>query len=333
MQKPPKPRAAVIGAGMAGLTCAAGLKRNGIDVTVFDKGRAAGGRLATRRVEGAVFDHGAQYVTAKGLPFADFLKAEQEAGRAAVWEPRLTAPASKDRRDWLAGRGGMRRLVESTASQLTVHREMEIAALQAASGGWSLVTKAGATQGPFAAVIVTAPAPQTAALLAPHFADVARIRDTVMAPCWAVMLRFERQTPGVPDVFRNAGPIAWAARQSSKPGSGLDAGETWVVHASPAWSRDHLEDTADRVLDALQPAFTALDACFRSATPTYVAAHRWRYALVENAVGLPYLAAEERGLFAAGDWCLGPRVEAAFESGRLAGDAVVASLSRLDRAA
>lgn len=41
------PTIAIIGAGMAGLTCARGLADAGLHPVVFDKGRGIGGRLAT----------------------------------------------------------------------------------------------------------------------------------------------------------------------------------------------------------------------------------------------------------------------------------------------
>ena len=60
----------IIGAGMAGLTCARRLTYAGMDVRILDKGRGIGGRLATRRTDtGLTFDHGAQYVTARGPGF------------------------------------------------------------------------------------------------------------------------------------------------------------------------------------------------------------------------------------------------------------------------
>ena len=57
-------RVAIVGAGIAGLSCALRLQGGDHHVTLFDKGRGAGGRMSTRRVETpagtAAFDHGAQ---------------------------------------------------------------------------------------------------------------------------------------------------------------------------------------------------------------------------------------------------------------------------------
>ena len=59
----------VVGAGLSGLSAARELSSRGHDVTVFDKGRGVGGRLATRRAGSAVFDHGAQFFTARSDEF------------------------------------------------------------------------------------------------------------------------------------------------------------------------------------------------------------------------------------------------------------------------
>lgn len=48
----------VIGAGLAGLWIAHALEAGGTDYLVLDKGRTPGGRMATRRFEGGLFDHG-----------------------------------------------------------------------------------------------------------------------------------------------------------------------------------------------------------------------------------------------------------------------------------
>ncbi|HMQ53993.1 MAG TPA: FAD-dependent oxidoreductase, partial [Anaerolineae bacterium] len=50
----------VVGAGLSGLMAANLLKAYGFKVTVLDKGRSVGGRLATRRIGPGRADHGAQ---------------------------------------------------------------------------------------------------------------------------------------------------------------------------------------------------------------------------------------------------------------------------------
>ena len=52
--------------------------------------------------------------------------------------------------------------------------------------------------------------------------------------------------------------------------------------------------------------------------PVHGGVHRWRYALVEKPLGESYIWDATLRLGACGDWCLGPRIEAAFNSGEAA---------------
>ena len=54
-----KPKIAVFGAGIAGLSCAYFLKNDGYDVTVYEKRPEVGGRFATFETEGVYINKGA----------------------------------------------------------------------------------------------------------------------------------------------------------------------------------------------------------------------------------------------------------------------------------
>ena len=85
-----KQTVAVIGAGMTGITCARALYVAGYDVTVFEKSRGLGGRMATRRVgKTLTIDHGAQFITARSDAFKSFMQRACKAGTAEIWQPRL----------------------------------------------------------------------------------------------------------------------------------------------------------------------------------------------------------------------------------------------------
>ena len=135
------------------------------------------------------------------------------------------------------------------------------------------------------------------------------------APCWTWLAVFAARLD-LPDLLRpETGPIGWAARNNAKPGR--DAQEAWVVQASPAWSRTHLEDKAGDVAAALRAALGA-------PPPLTEVTHRWRYSLVERALGRTCLWDGAAGLGLAGDYCLEGRVEAAFLSGQALAQAMTA---------
>jgi predicted NAD/FAD-dependent oxidoreductase len=100
-------------------------------------------------------------------------------------------------------------------------------------------------------------------------------------------------------------------RDGSKPGR--PGGECWVLHAGPGWSREHLEQDKSFVPAPLLDVFAQVTGVL--AKPVHTVAHRWRYALPEEPLTLPYLHDEALGIAACGDWCGGPRVEGAWLSG------------------
>ena len=299
---------AIIGAGMAGLACADRLSADGHSVTLFDKGRGAGGRMSTRRLQTSLgevtFDHGAQYFTARDPAFRRLVGEWGDLGIAALWPPAGT--------DAWVGVPGMNAIVKQMATSHPVAWGHLASGMLRKTGGWWLMGEAGET-GPFDAVVLAIPAEQAAAMLALH--DFAMTRIALMArsqPCWTGMFVFDRPLEGLPAVIRNLGDIAWATRNCAKPGR--PEPETWVVQASAAWSSARLQDPPGPVSALL---FAALSEAAGTPIPQPVAstAHRWRYALSAG-TGDGALWNRDLRLGVCGDWLLGPRVECAWLSGR-----------------
>ena len=147
-----------------------------------------------------------------------------------------------------------------------------------------------------------------------------------MAPCWAAMLAFQRRLKMASFHLQpKAGNIAWIADDTSKPGRPTGF-FTYVIHATPEWSRANIEAMQSEVCDHLLSAMT--DICGPVPPPSYIVAHRWRYALVEKAVGTPSVWDPEARIGACGDWCIGPRIEDAFTSGQALARQIIEDLGR-----
>ena len=327
MPSSPAPHVAVIGAGMAGVSCAAQLQQRGVAVTLFEKSRGLGGRLATRRSEaGVAFDHGAQYITAHAPAFAQQLERLREAGSAAVWQPRRDATRAAAH-PWQVGTPGMSALLKPLAATLDLRTQHSIDVLRHAGDGWQLCRDGITLAERYAAVVSTAPAPQSRALLAIEPALQQPLDEVRMAPCWALMLCLREPLPVDFDAQRHdRGAIAWLARQASRPGHAT-AAQAWVVHASPEWSLEHLELSADAAALALQRELAQALGMPLPAV-SFAQAHRWRYALTTRALGQSFLASADGSLLTGGDWCLGPRVECAWQSGVAMAEALAQRLPR-----
>ena len=307
-------RIAIVGAGMAGMSCGQRLSRLGHEVRLFDKGRGPGGRMATRRMEDGGttlhFDHGAQYFTARDPRFVEQVAHWEASGVAARW-----AAAGDDA--WV-GTPAMNAPLKAMAGELGVQFGTRIEQLVRDGEGWQIDGE-GAPDARFDAVLVAVPAEQAGPLLQPHAPAMARLADqTASDPCWTLMAGFEAPLALVQDTLRQRGPIGWAARNNAKPGRASE--ECWVVQASPEWSRAHLEDNAETVAAALLAELAEANG---GPLPRQLGAtaHRWRFARSGTAGEEALWDAEQR-IGVCGDWLIGPRVEAAYMSGLLLAEAV-----------
>lgn len=316
---------AVVGAGLAGLACARALFGAQRPVTVFEKSRRLGGRLATRRIGRMAFDPGAQYVVARETPLQDYVDLACTTGYAESWVP--VAPGLKRLEPWIVGKPGMGAFVQPLAAGLDIRRAVRVTACSYSAGEWWLKTEAGDDLGAYAALVLAVPAPQAFELVRDindGFGIAGRLGTVRMAPCWSVMAGFPDRFDTPADVhIDSVGPLAWAARDVSKPGR-RSPHDCWVLHASSAWTREHLEDAPAAAAEKLLAEF----ARWSGPVPhgAYVAAHLWRHARVDRPLGEPCLWDASMHLGLCGDWCLDARAEAAWISGAALAQRVLASL-------
>ena len=313
-------RVAVIGAGLAGLVVARRLQ-SVAHVTVFEKSRAAGGRMATRYAGDYEFDHGAQFFTARTERFRSLLQPLIDDGAVADWQARFAEFDSRTMtalRSWggnyphYVGAPRMNRIGKLLSADLNIAFETAIVAIARENHGWTLTDSGGSRSGPFDWVVLTAPAPQTAALARdfPELVDYCGQRR--MLGCCALMLGFAKPVdlPWDAAIVRNA-DISWMSVNSSKPGRKPPL--TLVVHSTNAWADAHMDDDSNGVLGhMLDQAALVTGKDLHKAEHRQV--HRWRYANSDKQPEPQFFINEADRLAACGDWCVRGRIEAAFTS-------------------
>lgn len=312
---------AIVGTGIAGLSAAQALQAAGQSLQLFDKSRGLGGRMCSKRSEAGHLDLGAQYFTSRDRRFSETVRQWQAQGWVAEWLPNLyqardsrLSPSADEQLRWV-GTPRMSAIAQGLLGELPITLSCRITEVFRGEEFWTLVDATGASHGPFSQVIIALPAPQASALLAsaPKLAAVAA--SVAMEPTWAVALGFATPLETTVDAcFVQYDALDWLARHNSKPGrdDGLD---TWVLHATSAWSRQHLDLPREQVIEQLHGAFAELIDCVVPA-PQFTLAHRWLYARPSQAHEWGALAEAHLGLYACGDWCLSGRVEGAWLSGQ-----------------
>ena len=316
----------VIGAGIAGLSCARRLSRQGFRVTVLEKSRGPGGRVSTRRHQDLHFDHGAQYFTVRSDSLNRLASGWLGSGKIQRWDPRFppeSQPQTNQKECALyVGVPKMSVLGRNLAEGLDVSYGTYVSAASLSySGKWRIQIEGSDSKLRSDLLIVAVPAPQ-ALRIVPELRQFSAIPKIQMAPCWAAM--FSPAAPIGAD-FEAAAPsdsiLSWVAKNSSKPGRG--PAECWVIHASPEFSAERLEDSPEQVAHQLVQEFARLFG-IRSLKSSFLTAHRWRYARPMATVGQPFLYDNELRLGACGDWCIEARVEGAFLSGEALAGAISA---------
>jgi hypothetical protein len=208
----------VVGAGAAGLLAARTLADHGLEVTVVDKARGAGGRLATRRLgDGSSFDHGAALFDPVTASFRRRLATWEEDGLVE----RLENAAAGGRED--GGRafrvcGPATSLAKHLARGLDVRLGAKAVSLARDVDGLVLALEDGtALRG--AAAILTPPVPQALDLLArgglagrlPEELRAA-LAAVVYNPGLVLLLRLDRRVAAIPPAgllaLRDGGPVA-----------------------------------------------------------------------------------------------------------------------------
>jgi len=311
---------------------------------VVDKGRRPGGRATSRHDGADVFDHGAQFFTARSEWLLRHVTSWEADGIVARWSPRLVQTRGARARKaapWWVGTPSMGALAAHLASGLDIKQGIKVTSLSRTDNGeWSVLATGpdGNAASPlFAdALVVTLPAAQSAPLLGAVDSESASVAALAkQTPCWAVMLTARGMGDLGGDVFEDGqGPIAWASREGSKPrraGGELDQEsevreERWLLHASAEWSEAHLDASPEAVARALTQAFLLqLDALARVEV-LRVRAHLWRYAQGHLPEARGALFDARTLLAVCGDWVNGSRVEGALTSGVAAAGRLLGAL-------
>ena len=321
------PKIAIIGAGIAGLSCANHLAEKDITATVFEKSKGVGGRTSTRRVDPNLsFDHGAQYFTVRNPILQSFVNTWENWGVVSEWKGRIVKLNNKEITGTeiiprYVGTPGMTAMAADLAKNLDIKRETKIIEVEHSSSQWILRDETGVAYNGFNHLIVALPAPQTAELLANH--AIGKIASsTPMAPCWAVLVGFEKKLDVPWDgAFIHDSALSWVARNSSKPGRDATK-DCWVLHANAEWSAKHLEDSPESVIRLLLESFTNASGENLPAQ-IYKTAHRWRYSIGGSFINPRDLHDESIGLTICGDWVNGGRFEGAFLSGITAAESIL----------
>lgn len=283
----------IVGAGIAGLSCARTLRRARpeLRIIVVDKARGVGGRCATRRFDGQPVDHALSFLHGSDPGFVDALRATPGSvewptrvlGGGAPCLPRAFEPGERR----FAFAAGLTTFAKGLAVGIEVVTSARIVRCEpgrlVAEDGRSFVAPT---------IIVTAPLPQAKLLLedlsrgeAACAGDgdtldraIERLGALTSTSCLTAIAGYSREGIAPPwDILYPRGDqvIARIVHDSSKrPAPRM---HVLVVQATPRWSAELLEEPLERWGDELLVAAAQhLPGGFGA--PRWTFFQRWRYA-------------------------------------------------------
>jgi hypothetical protein len=322
MSTPPSsPRVAVVGAGIAGAACARALLAAGLDVQVLDRGRAGGGRLASRTLSGRRVDLGASYLTARDARFVEVVDDWVARGLARPWTDafHVAGPdglgATKQGPLRFGAATGLRSLVEDLLDGIPVQPATTVTAV----GPGPTVDGRG-----YDAVVLAMPDPQAARLLDASLTDeLAAVHGRVWEPVLALAAGWDARAWD--DAFDGcfvdgSDVLGWVADDGRRRGDGAPV---LVAHSTSPFAAQHLDDP-DAATDALVRATTGVLGVAQP--PVWTSVQRWTFARPAEPRDAPFHLGPARvGL--CGDGWGSPKVETAYLSGRMLGERLADDLS------
>lgn len=313
-----RPRIAVIGTGLAGLSCAQTLQRAGYQVSCFDKARGVGGRLSSRRTEQTVFDHGSPYFEVNDAGFGHQIQVWQQQGAVSEWH---TPIAEYQAGQWgpiehascYVGTPQMNTMARCISADLPCYFRHHLLQLRHDGHQWTLHFK---DQQDHHAdqVILAMPAPQVASLLEQTHPFITQVQSVVMQPLWVLMLELMHM-PVLPhaSILMLHDPVLRLVIQNHQKPNRPNI-PTLVLHGDLGWSMQHVDADPAWIAKQMILAFEEMIA-----QPLQIKSsmtHCWRYALNTPSLAIKSLYDHHRGLGIAGDWLCGSTVEDAWCSGQ-----------------
>ena len=274
--------------------------------------------MATRRVGGGTFDHGAQFFTARGDRFAGLVDGWLGAGAAAEWTRGFADAEGKPDEDGhprYRGAAGMTSIPKHLAGGLDVRTGERAVRVDAHAEGWEVECESGLRLGG-SALVLAAPVPQALELatsgdhVLPGGAR-RRLEAVSYDPCLALMVVLDGPG-GVPEpggMQIKGEPLDWIGDNRRK---GISKVSAITVHAGPQWSREHFEDDEAEITERLISFAGDLLGTDLSSSVVESSLARWRYSWVTNAHPEPFLAGSREP-------ALPPEGELAFASYRSTG--------------
>ena len=191
---------AVIGAGITGITLANLLQKK-VNLTVFEKSRGVGGRMATRRAAPYQFNHGAQYFKIENKEFKNFLQPliqnkiikHLEANHIEILNKEVIKRTKTYNKIYYTPVSKMNSVVKYLINNnFFIKLLCKIDKTIKENDKWFIIDSDKASYGPYDWLFITIPPNQALEILYNNFKFLDIIKKIKMRSCYSLMLGFDK---------------------------------------------------------------------------------------------------------------------------------------------
>ena len=305
------PSIVIIGAGLAGVTCANKLAPY-FSIDLFEQAARPAGRLAAPTQKSTMAEMGAPYFTIRHAAFSEYIASQHCAeqwevefgvfNQASEWVSEAT-PTSR----WL-GRNTMADLLAPLDGSINAHFTHGVDKFYRQHDSWVVESK-GRKYGPYQKVIFAVPAPIVKQLLVEVVGHNIAFAD--MLPCHACQFSLnENLTLPYSAFFISEPPLRIAIHNATKPNRSKNS---WLLHTQHAWSSAHIDESTNDIQEAMVTSFEKI--CQQPLNITNIMTGLWPAAFAAKPLALDFQWNEELQIGVVGDWVADGRVEGAYLSG------------------
>lgn len=252
----------IIGAGLSGLLLAKRLKASGQTVVILEKSRGVGGRMATRRFEGARLDHGAQFIKLKS-------------SELPAWALHSKKWTQQNETSFFASPTGMTAIAKSLATDLDIQLEHLVTRIERNQSHWTVFVENKAMR-EFDQIYMTCPLPQSLQILKNSAVTYPSELDHIhYAKALVGLFVFDKSPAFLPTLLIDPTEnIAIVANQQSKEVSEIPA---YTFTMSASWSESRFElSEAEQLAQMVEEIKNWLGPKSKEFTPTHSQVKKWR---------------------------------------------------------
>ena len=313
---------AVIGAGITGVTLTNLLKEK-VNITVFEKSRGVGGRMATRRAEPYQFNHGAQYFKVENKEFKNFLQPLMvnklikplETSQIEILNKRVIKRTKIFNKKYFTAESKMNSVIKYLINNnFSIKLLCKVEKIIKENDKWFIIDSDQMSYGPYDWLFITIPPNQAIEILFNNFKFLDILRKIKMRSCYSLMLGFEKIKEFNFDtaLFLDE-DVQWLSIKKkiikSKQYYNL------LINSSYNFAEKNINGSKDELSDYLLKQVSDILKCELN-NFEHKALHFWKYAISEKNYNLGSLLDEDLKVVVCGDWCMNGKVEGGFLSAK-----------------